>query len=292
MQFTRDLALSGAEATSWMRAHGWRIVGSSDEFRMAADAAQSPEFILKSLWHTPAVVSVEPLEDCAGFKFVTFLLEGSVTLVTSAGAQRVSASSLFFVDESVSVQMTSTEPHSRLIVGLPESLYNWMPTELTLPARPYRAEPLYRESLVTSALASLKGRVRRGDESYRYWTAGLESLALAAVFSATINDRDGGDEAPTEEEAEAQRELLADALLFIDVNGHDPKLSVGRLAKRLGVSRPSLYRAFQPTGLSPAAHLRLARQKHLASNGPAELAAIEATPVVVAPTPMARKIFV
>lgn len=142
-----------------------------------------------------------------------------------------------------------------------------MPDELIIPARPYRAEPLYRESLITSALASLRGRVKRADESYRYWTAGMESLALAAVFSATINDRDGGDAIPTPEEAEDQRELVAEALLFIDVHGRDPQLSVGRLAERLGVSRAHLYRAFQQTGLTPAAHLRRARAKHLAIPG-------------------------
>lgn len=93
MRFERDVVLNGAEAAAWMRGHGWRVIGSSDELHLTADSAQSPEFILKRLWHTAAVTATEPYEDCAGFKFVSFLLEGSVTLVTSSGAQRVSAPS-------------------------------------------------------------------------------------------------------------------------------------------------------------------------------------------------------
>lgn len=191
--------------------------------------------------------------------------------------------------------MTSTEPLSRLVIGLPNTLYHWMQEELTIPARPYRAEPLYRESMMSSALASLRGRVRRADDSYRYWTAGMESLALAAAFSATINDTDGGDEVPTAEEAETQRELLADALLFIEIHGHDPQLSVGRLAERMGSSRAQLYRAFQSTGLTPGAHLRRARRKHQSVPFITEIAArpvaIEPMPVPM-PTPISHKVFV
>ncbi|MBF4459514.1 helix-turn-helix transcriptional regulator [Pseudoclavibacter sp. VKM Ac-2867] len=293
MRFERDLALVGAEAVGWMREHGWRVIGSGDRFRLTADTARSPEFNLNRLWHSAAVTSIELPEDCADFKFVTFLLEGTITLVTDGGACRMSAPSHFFVDETVSVQMASTEPSSRLIIGLPKTLYHWMPEELTIPARPYRAEALYRESLMSSATASLRGRVRRSDESFRYWTAGMESLALAAVFSATINDRDGGDTVPTPEEAETQREVLADALLFIEIHGHDPQLSVGRLAERLGVSRAKLYRAFQPTGLSPGAHLRRAITKHRSDAGLRDPAlssvAVEPKP---ASSPMPRKIFV
>lgn len=293
MRVERDVVLDGADAVAWMRGHGWRVIGSSDDFRMTADSARSPEFNLKRLWHTAAVTSVELPEDCADFKFVTFMLEGAVSLVTDSGGWRVSAPSHFFVDETMSVQMASTEPSSRLIIGLPKTLYHWMPEELTIPARPYRAEALYRESLVTSALASLRGRVSRADDSFRYWTAGMESLSLAAVFSATINDRDGGDAVPTPEEAEAQREVLADALLFIEIHGHDPRLSVGRLADRLGLSRARLYRAFQPTGLSPGAHLRRARAKHQGITGINELldrpVAVEPMPTT---SPMPLKAFI
>lgn len=294
VEIERDLVLDGADAVGWMRWHGWRVIGSSDDFRMTADSARSPEFILKRLWHTAAVTAVELPDDCADFKFVSFVLEGSVTLVTDERARRVSAPSHFFVDETVSVQMASTEPHSRLVVGLPKSLYHWVPEDLTIPLRPYRAEALYREGILNSALASLRGKVRRADDSYRYWTAGMESLALAAVFSATVNDRDGGDSAPTPEEAEAHREVLAEALLFIEVNGHDPQLSVGRLAERLGVSRAHLYRAFQPTGLTPAAHLRRARARHLSIPGINDLIDPAASVVAIEPVPLPppHKIFV
>lgn len=261
MRIERDLKLVGDDAAAWMRNHGWRLLTSSEGFQMTVDSSRSPEFILKRLWHTAAITSIELPEDCAGFKFVTFLLEGSVTLVTEQGARRVSAPSHFFVDEATDVRVSSTEPNSKLIIGLPASLYHWMPEELTIPARPYRSETLYRESMVSSALASLRGRVRRSDESFRYWTAGMESLALAAVFSTTINSSDDGDALPTPEEVEAQREVLADALLFIEIHGHDPQLTADRLAERMGVSRSALYRAFQTTGLTPAAQLRLARAK-------------------------------
>lgn len=296
MRIERDLKLVGDDATAWMRTHGWRLLTASDDFQMSVDSARSPEFILKRLWHTATITSIELPEDCAGFKFVTFLLEGSVTLLTEHGARRVSAPSHFFIDETVEVRVSSSEPHSRLIIGLPASLYKWMPQELTIPARPYRAEALYRESMVSSALASLRGRVRRSDESFRYWTAGMESLALAAVFSATINTSDDGDALPTPEEVEAQREVLADALLFIELHGHDPQLTADRLAERMGVSRSALYRAFQSTGLTPAAHLRLARAKAEGRTGavddaePSEqIFALEPMPE---PAPMLRKVFV
>lgn len=293
MQIERDLAMSGADAVRWMRGHGWRVLGSGDDFRLTADVARSPEFILKRIWHSAAVTSVDIPEDCSDFKFVTFVLEGSVTLVTESDARRVSAPSHFFVDETVSVQMSSTEPHSRLVVGLPKTLYHWMPAKLTIPARPYRAEALYRESLLSSALTSLRGRVRRSDDSYRYWTAGMESLALAAAFSATVNDHDGGDAVPTPEEVEAQREVLAEALLFIEIHGHDPQLSVGRLAERMGTSRAQLYRAFKATGLTPGAHLRRARRKHLTARSitGAPPATVSAEPLLLS-SPIAHKVFV
>lgn len=108
---------------------------------------------------------------------------------------------------------------------------------------------------MNSAMASLGDHADRDSQSFRYWTAGIESLALADALSSTANDDHEGDQLPSADEVAAQRELLSEAMVHTVLNAHDPGLSVQTLADHLNVSRAHLHFVSRPAGLTPAVHI-------------------------------------
>lgn len=257
MRTELNLSLTGDDAEDWLAARGWQVASMGQQhLRVTADFAWTPTFVLGRIWHTPAVLEIIPATEFEQVTVASFVLDGTTDLLADGKTRTAPVGAHFYSAGNSSLQLRSRRPSSRLLIGVPSSLFAGLASHRLLHGHSYRADPSHFRTLVASVTAALRGQVRRNTVPYRYWSVGIEKLLLAATMSGIDADRDLSCPAsePNPNCSRAQ-EILA----IIDAHAHDPEFSVQQLAELVHLSRSQVHRVLESTDRTPALHLRDAR---------------------------------
>lgn len=250
-------SLTGRDAEAWLAERGWKVVSlDRQQLRLAADFAWTPTFVIGRIWHSPVTLEVIPSREFEHVTVASFMLEGTMDLLADGRARAAPAGSNFYSAGNTGLQLRTKRASSRLLVGVPSSLFDGVPDTQLIHGHSYRADPSYRHTLVASVTAALRGHVRRNTTPYRYWSVGIEQLLLAATISNVDTDPDL---ARADDDAQPPSNRAEVILALIDEHAHDPAFTVQHLAELVGLSRSQVHRLLESTDRTPAAHLRDAR---------------------------------
>lgn len=257
MRTELQLSLTGHDAEAWLAERGWKVTSPDrHQLRLTADFAWASTFVIGRIWHTPATMEIIPNTEFEQVTVASFVLDGTMELLADGRARAAPAGANFYSAGNTSLQLRTRRPSSRLLIGVPSSLFGGVPADRLAHGRSYRTDPNYRGTLVASVTAALAGHIRRNTTPYRYWSVGVENLLLAATLSGVDTDPDLALTDPSDMAPPNRAEEL---LATIDQKAHDPAFSVQQLANLAGLSRSQVHRLLETTDRTPAVHLRDAR---------------------------------
>jgi AraC-like DNA-binding protein len=246
----RRSRLQGIDVDDWMRAHGWRMTGSSAEgARMFADEAVSSAMTIRRVWHTPFQFEALPARTPRR-TLVWLQVDGSLTLRGESSRERtIGPPSVFFPTPGVPLTVRSTAPTARIEIEI-DDIRRGSDGRPGEHSRTHDVAPPIWLSVVGMVNAILNA-----DAALAPRVSTLASMAIEALVDALRVEWSTSSE-PLSSPGDV---LVEKALSLIHVGAADPELTVRGVADSLGVSRSYLTRLFRQRGLSPRSTLQRER---------------------------------
>lgn len=264
---TREVVLDGDAAIEWVAALGWVAGPINSRFQVIADLIRTDSFAIGRIWHTPAHLSfVVDDETPPGLFHSVYGIEGTQILTSDTERVDLHPGRMHVQSFGEPLTITSHEPVARLFFVSSWARLRDLEGRVAEPhSGLFGASNAYREIFTSAAHAALNSVTTVEGAGFDRVRTGLDQLFAGVLADdAPARPRRARGVGTSQEGRDGLRvtpSLLRRASQRIEASASDVTFDAGRLARDLGVSTASLYRAYEETNLTPATQLRRVRAR-------------------------------
>ncbi|PPF32817.1 MULTISPECIES: helix-turn-helix domain-containing protein [unclassified Pseudoclavibacter] len=264
---TRELILDGDAAIQWIGSLGWEVAPLSSRFQLVADLIRTDTFAIGRIWHTPAAFSFTATSSAPNSMFHAVVgIEGTQTVTSDAAQVQLSPGQMHVQSFNEPLGITAHEPAARLLFVSKWTDLRDAEGHAPLPKSGlFGSSNAHKEIFTSAAHSALNSLTAVDGAGFHRVRAGLDHL-FAGVLADDVparatRSRRAGSSGTGRSSPGVTTSLLRRASQRIEASASDVTFDAGRLARDLGVSTASLYRAYEDTNLTPASQLRRVRTR-------------------------------
>ncbi|PPF47035.1 hypothetical protein C5B85_01810 [Pseudoclavibacter sp. AY1F1] len=264
---TRELILNGDAAVQWIGSLGWAVAPLSSRFQLVADLIRTDTFAIGRIWHTPAAFSYTADGDASNCMFHAVVgIEGTQTVTSETDQVELGPGQMHVQSFSEALGITAQEPAARLLFVSQWSDLQDSEGRAPLPRSGlFGSSNAHKEIFSSAAHAALNSLTTVDGAGFHRVRAGLDHLFAGVLADDAPVRAKRSRGAGSTDMGRAGRglppSLLRRASQQIEARASDVTFDAGRLARDLGVSTASLYRAYEDSNLTPASQLRRVRTR-------------------------------
>ncbi|WP_424464103.1 hypothetical protein [Pseudoclavibacter helvolus] len=264
----REVVLDGDAAIRWIADLGWSTEPRSPRLRLVADLIRTDTFAIGRIWHTPARLTFKEQPDQEGCMFHSFVgVEGVHRLTSGAGEVSLPPGGMYVSSFGERLEISADEAVARIFfvsrwADLPDRAGRTPDPHVGV----FGERNAYRDIFTSAAHAALNSVTTVHGDGFDRVRDGLQHLFAGVLVDdaparskvvtrgapASRADAHGGDHLT----------LLRRASRHLERNAKDITFDVSKLARELGVSAATLYRAYEESSMTPASQLRRIRARH------------------------------
>ncbi|NYF13494.1 AraC-like DNA-binding protein [Pseudoclavibacter sp. JAI123] len=264
---TREVVLDGDAAIEWVAALGWVAEPINSRFQVIADLIRTDSFAIGRIWHTPAHLSFVVDDETPPDLFHSvYGIEGTQILTSDTERVDLHPGQMHVQSFGEPLTITSHEPVARLFFVSSWARLRDFEGNVPEPHTGlFGASNAYREIFTSAAHAALNSVTTVEGAGFDRVRTGLDQLFAGVLADdAPARPRRARGVGTSQEGRDGLRvtpSLLRRASQRIEASASDVTFDAGKLARDLGISTASLYRAYEDTNLTPASQLRRVRAR-------------------------------